>query len=253
MNIDWFTFAAQIVNFLLLVALLRWLLYDRILQAMRQREEKIANRLQEAEQKQKDAENKIEEYKGKVRHIEEQREDVLQEARRQAQNEHDQLLKDAREEADRRREQWRQAYRREREELVSDLRRRAGEMGVEAARRTLSQLADADLEQKICDRFIERLQDLDEEQRKEIADHLGDGEAPASIHTTFALSEKRQNRLGEVIREVFGETADVRFERDSDLICGIEFDIGGYRFGWNVKNFLRDLDSEFHRRLKAAE
>jgi hypothetical protein len=34
------------------------------------------------------------------------------------------------------------------------------------------------------------------------------------------------------------------------LICGLELDVGGYSFGWNVKDFLRDLEVEFSERLK---
>jgi F-type H+-transporting ATPase subunit b len=36
--IDWFTVVAQIVNFLILVALLKHFLYDRIIRAMDKRE-----------------------------------------------------------------------------------------------------------------------------------------------------------------------------------------------------------------------
>jgi F-type H+-transporting ATPase subunit b len=126
-------------------------------------------------------------------------------------------------------------------------------MGVEAARRTLSQLADAELEQRMCDRFAERLRDLDEKQREKIARHLGDGEASAAIHTTFDLSHERQDRLRQVIRDAFGDVAEVNFEQSADLICGLELDIAGYRFGWNVEKFLHDLDLEFQERLKSAD
>jgi F-type H+-transporting ATPase subunit b len=49
--IDWFTVCAQIVNFLVLVALLKHFLYGPILRAMDAREQTIADRLAEAEQR----------------------------------------------------------------------------------------------------------------------------------------------------------------------------------------------------------
>ena len=51
MLIDWFTVCAQIVNFLVLVALLKHFLYGPILRAMDAREQTIAGRLAEAQQK----------------------------------------------------------------------------------------------------------------------------------------------------------------------------------------------------------
>ncbi len=49
MLINWFTVLAQIVNFLILVYLLKRFLYGPIIRAMQEREKKIARRLQDAE------------------------------------------------------------------------------------------------------------------------------------------------------------------------------------------------------------
>ncbi len=153
MNIDWFTFIAQIFNFLVLVALLWWLLYGPIVRAMSQREEKIANRLAEANQKRDEAEHKISEYEKKIREIDQQSEQLLKDARREAHEEQQRLHTDARKEVDQKRADWHEAYRREQDALVSEIRRQAGRMGVTAARHALSQLADAELERRVCEVF----------------------------------------------------------------------------------------------------
>ncbi len=49
MQIDWLTVIAQIVNFLILVWLLKRFLYQPVINAMDQREQRIAERLQKAE------------------------------------------------------------------------------------------------------------------------------------------------------------------------------------------------------------
>ena len=56
MLINWFTVAAQIVNFLILVALLKRFLYGPIVRAMAAREERIAAEMAEAPQKRQEAE-----------------------------------------------------------------------------------------------------------------------------------------------------------------------------------------------------
>ena len=49
MHIDWFVFLCQIVNFLILLWLLKKFLYGRIIAAMDAREAKIASTFEEAE------------------------------------------------------------------------------------------------------------------------------------------------------------------------------------------------------------
>ncbi len=44
MSIDWFTTGAQIINFLILIWLLKKLLFKPIINAMEQREQGLANR-----------------------------------------------------------------------------------------------------------------------------------------------------------------------------------------------------------------
>jgi len=251
MNDFWFTFAAQIVNFLVLVALLRWLLYGRIVRAMQDREAKIQNRLEEAEERRREAEKTAREHEEKKREIEQRREQMLEEARNQAQEEGERWRREAREDVERKRQQWEEAFRRERRDLLSEVRRQAGHAGVEAARRTLEQLADVDLESRICDRFAERLREIDDQQRDEIARHLGDGEDVVSIRSSFDVSKERRNQLRDALREAIGYNAEVEFEQASDLLCGLELDVGGYRFGWNVKQFLHDLELEFDDRMEA--
>ena len=101
MHIDWFTFIAQIVNFLVLAGLLRWLLYGPIVRAMQQRQEKIASRLHEAQQKYAEAEAKGQQYEEKTREIEQQREELLREARQKAHQYRERLTEEAREDASR--------------------------------------------------------------------------------------------------------------------------------------------------------
>lgn len=249
MTIDWFTFAAQVFNFLILVALLRWLLYGPIVRAMKEREEKIAARLEEADQQREQADERARDYEQKSREIHQQSDELLKEAREAAQEERQRLLKEAKGEIQRRREQWREALRREQDDLLADLRRQAGEMALHAARKTLEQLANAELEPRMGEAFVSRLEQLDDEQREEIQRHMEGGDRQIVIRSAFDISDEQRQRFNETICKSFEVDAEISFERSTELICGLELDTGDYNFGWNVKNFLHDLDVEFSERL----
>ena len=59
MLINWFTVFAQVLNFLILVALLRWFLYKPILKVMHKRQMQLEDRWQEAERLQAEAQQAL--------------------------------------------------------------------------------------------------------------------------------------------------------------------------------------------------
>jgi len=65
MLIDWFTIAAQALNFLILVWLMKRFLYKPILNAIDAREQRIARELADADAKKAEAQKEREVFKGK--------------------------------------------------------------------------------------------------------------------------------------------------------------------------------------------
>lgn len=82
--IDWFTVVAQIINFLILVALLKYFLYGRIVAAMTQRQEEISARWEEARQQREAAAKELEAARDRNRQLDQQREALLANAPRRA-------------------------------------------------------------------------------------------------------------------------------------------------------------------------
>ena len=101
MLINWFTVLAQIVNFLILVVLLKFLLYDRIIKAMDEREAKIRSRLNEAKAKAKEAEQEADTFRSKNQELEDMREAMLAQAKEDAEAHRKELTEQARHDATR--------------------------------------------------------------------------------------------------------------------------------------------------------
>jgi len=86
MLIDWFTVIAQIINFLILVFLLKHFLYGRIINAMDQREARITARLEEAEAQKKEAENEAAMFKLKNQNFNSEREEMFSNAKEESES-----------------------------------------------------------------------------------------------------------------------------------------------------------------------
>ena len=96
MLINWFTVLAQIVNFLILVVLLKFFLYDRIIKAMDEREAKIRARLNEAKAKAKEAEQEADAFRSRNKELENKREAMLAQAKEEAEAHRKALTEQAR-------------------------------------------------------------------------------------------------------------------------------------------------------------
>src|SRR5690606_19777616 len=161
MQVDWFTLIAQVVNLLVLVGLLKHFLYGRIVRAMNEREATIAGRLEEAARERASAEQEAESFRARNRELEEQREQILARFRKEAESHRQQLMETARLEIEKMKIEWLEALERERHESLRSFRKNLGQAVLAVARQGLKELANADLEDRMVEVFVGRLEALD--------------------------------------------------------------------------------------------
>ena len=116
MLIDWFTIAAQVLNFLILVWLLKRFLYQPILQALDAREQRIATELADADAKKAEAQKERDEFQDKNEEFDQQRVALLSKAKDEAKAERQRLLEEARQAAEALRAKRQEALKREQAE-----------------------------------------------------------------------------------------------------------------------------------------
>lgn len=249
MLIDPFTVGAQIVNFLILVGLLKYFLYGPIVSAMDKREEKIRSRLNDAERKKEEAEAERSGYEKERKEMEDQREKLLEEAEDEAEQRRKKLLEEAREAAEDRRRQWQEALAREKETFIRELRRMAGEEVFHIARRTFEQIADADVQKQAVSVFLDRMDVLDESERDRFLTALEKGENRARVKSGFDIDPDEQERIKNRLRSVFREEMTVSFEVDDMLILGVQLSTRGHKISWNIEDYLSDLEENAREAL----
>ncbi len=242
MLIDWFTVAAQIINFLVLVGLLKYFLYDRIVNAMNARERRIASRVEEAESREKEAEEKLREYREKESRLERERRETLEQAKKDADERRRELMRQARTEVDAAKSQWRQTLEKEKDSFLRELQGQIGRSSVELLRKALTDLAGADLEQRMAQTFVEQLEHLSEKDKKELKRAASGADGALKVQTSSDLPEEARETIRKRLRTIIGDEADVEFERTSALICGIVLRAKGRKIGWSLSGYLDDLE-----------
>ena len=255
MIIDWYTIIFQIINFMVLVFLLRRFLYGPIVKMMDEREQKIIQREEEAAEQKEKAAAEEEEYRKKNSELEMQEEEILEKARDEAGKEKQELLNKARAEVDENRRRWNEAFEREKETFINELRRRIGQQACTLARRCLQDLADARLEELTWQQFLSMLKDLPAEERAELEKALTEGKGKLTLSSAFEPSEqnleKLQSRLDEMMPQLSGQV-DLQTKTDTSLLCGLELEAGGYRVSWNIESYLNGLEEQLLKELEQS-
>jgi F-type H+-transporting ATPase subunit b len=250
---DWLTIAFQIVNFLVLLILLRVLLYRRIIQAMDRRRERIAADIADAQRRQAEADAQTAEFRAKNEHFDRDRNTMLDEAKMQAEARRLELTHQAQQDVAARKQRWTDALQQQQEEFLSRLRREAGEGLCAIARKALADLADADLEERVIATFRARLEAMDAPAIAEIAEALsGKGEAMV-VRSGWEIPQARRDELAAALRAKFGRDRQVRFAQSDDVICGLEIRAGGHAVGWNAASYVDSVARRIRESLALPE
>jgi F-type H+-transporting ATPase subunit b len=250
MLIDWFTVAAQVVNFLILVWLLKRFLYQPILDAIDVREKRIASELADADAKKADAQKERDEFQRKNEVFDQQRSALLRQATDEAKAERQRLLDEARQAADALRSKQMQTLRNDTHTLNQAISRRTQQEVFAIARKALTDLATTSLEERMGEVFTRRLGELDSRAKEGFAKALKSSSAPARVRSAFDLPAEQRAVIQNALNETFSAEIHVKFETSPELVSGIELTTDGQKLAWSIADYLASLEKGVAELLK---
>jgi F-type H+-transporting ATPase subunit b len=255
MLIDWWIVLAQIVNFLILVLLLRLILYRPLLTAMRARQERIAEERRQAEALRQEADALRQEFQRKLQRLRAEEEELRGVMRERVEAERQRRLSVAHQHVEEQRREWEDGLRLEREALLRNLGRKVVAQGENLARKALRDLASADLEQQMVAVFLQHLDELDQATRAEIGEAMATSAAAIEVRSRDPLPKALQERIRVEVSHCLGVDLQahgrMRFRSDPEMALGIEIKLDGHQVGWSLDNYLDGVERELARALEA--
>jgi F-type H+-transporting ATPase subunit b len=251
MLIDWFTVAAQLVNFLILVWLLKHFLFKPITNAIDTREKRIATELANADAKKADAEKERVAFEKKNQDFDQQRTALMNKATEDAKSEHARLFDEARKDADNLRAGQAAALQSDQTRLGSEITRMAAEQVFDIARKTLSDLATVTLEERVGEVFTRRLRELNEKDKESLGVALKTSSEAAWVRSAFELPAEQKAAIQNALNETFSAVIRIQFQTKPGAICGIELMANGQKLAWSIDEYLKSLDEKVVALLEA--
>ena len=253
MEINWFTFFAQILNFFVLIFVLQRLLYKPIIQAMERREKTIRDRLTSAAQQQQEAEQEVERYQAMQKDLADRQTELFTQAKLEAEQTRQRLLQEVHESVETERSQWQTGLQRQQDAFLREVSHRTTQQVQATVRRVLTDLAESDLETQMARVFLHKLQNLNEAERAELVTTLNAAINAAinatskdsislTLVSTFPLPKDICEAIASVLQDYFNAIGSSKVELNCDiqssLICGIELRGTGYKLAWSIDAYL---------------
>jgi F-type H+-transporting ATPase subunit b len=260
MQVNWFTVIAQVLNFIVLVWLLKRFLYKPILNAIDEREKKIAGQIKDAEAK--DAMDKKEQsqFQKKNELFDLEKKELMEKAIAETDEERQKLLADARNEATELSSKLAESLMEMQENLNRDIVQKTQHEVFAIAKKALSDLASMSLEEQSINIFIKRLKNLSTEENKQFVDAFQKGSTLAAnghdvilVQSAFDLPAKQQDDLKSAVNEILHTEAHFRFKTMPEIISGIELTSNGFKLAWSISEYLNSLQKTILQSLNDTQ
>jgi F-type H+-transporting ATPase subunit b len=244
MLIDWFTVLAQIINFLILVWLMKRFLYKPVLHAIDERERKVVEQLADAGKKKSEAQREMENFKEKNETFDSQRATLFAKVTSDVHAEREKLLAETRNEIEQLKSKQLQTLKTDSHDLANSLILRTQQEVFAIVRKVLVDMSDTTLEEKIIDIFVRRLQELDNASKLNFAKAIKSAPESVVVRSAFDLTSDARTRLQKALNDYFSQVVPVKFQTSAELIGGIEFTTTGLKVAWSIHDYLAAMNQK---------
>lgn len=250
MGIDWVTFFAQIVNLFILVWLLKKFLYHPILNAIDKRQAQIAERVQSAKEA---SEKAVAEYKTYLQKTEEFDKNtqkmfdeasakVIQYQQEQEAKIHEQtLLLQQKMQTD---------LEREKESLQLEMRNQIATSFSLVARKVMTDLSGITPIEQAVNLFQNKIRKLDKKQLS-LLKKKAKNQKDIYLYSSDSLNKEQTEMLSNFIQKHFDleKQQIIHFQKNPDLIFGLELVIDDMTLDWNIKSYFEEFDTHLNATL----
>lgn len=253
MLIDWFTVAVQVVNFLILVMLLKRFLYGPILEAIDGRTKAIADQVAAATDREKEAAKEKQALDDRYKAFENDKENLFAGALDEVTAYRKKLEHEARIEADAATEKWKADVHQEKDAFLRSLQDSVRLETCTVIRHALSTLSDTTLERQITRVFADKITSAPiGDLGPDVIDSQDGAVVPCVIRSAYPLDDSMKKEVVAALESRLESELDVQFELSDDSVCGIECIILGFRISWSMDTYLDDLVDQISRNMDAS-
>ena len=239
MELNWSTVVLEIINFLILVWILKRFLYQPVLDVIARRRTGIEKTLAEAETRHAEAVNLQQQYEGRLAEWDRERQHARAALSRELDAERTRKLAELQTALEQEQEKVRVAGARRQADTLHKLEETALRHATRFTTQLLKQATGPELEARLADLAITGLTALPAERIAELRNNHGKPPEAIRVASAFPLADDQRQRLEQTLASIAGPDIPQHFEQDSALLAGVRIAIGPWVLGVNLQDELQ--------------
>jgi F-type H+-transporting ATPase subunit b len=234
MQLDWSTFILEILNFLILIWILKKLLYTPILTMIAERKAAIEQTLATSERTQKEAQALREQYEHRQADWQREKETARAQLLEELTTERNRLMAELQASLDHERERTAAVAQQRADEMARKAEDTALTHGAQFAARLLARVAGPELERSIVALALEEVRGLPENRRQAIRAALPQDGVRAEVVSAYPLVPAQRAAVCEVLEKMIVSSLQYEYREDRTLVAGIRVIIGDWVLDANL-------------------
>jgi len=239
LELNWSTFVLEIINFLVLVWILKRFLYRPVLDVIARRRASIEAQLAESQRLHDEADTLKRNYENRLADWDHERQLARDTLAQELDTERVQQMQALQTTLAQEREKAQVAESRQRTEAVRKIEHQAMQQSAQFASRLLAEATGPELEMRLLDLLLDNLTTLTPEQITALRTQWGQPPASITVASAYPLPEDRKQRLQEKLAEVTGLNVPIQYTQKTDLLAGLRITIGAWILNANVRDELQ--------------
>ena len=239
MELSWSTFVLEIINFLVLMWLLKHFFYKPVLDVIARRRAEINSDIDNANARQSEAEQLKQQYESRLASWEQERQQARETLAHDIDTERTRLLADVQRSVKQAQEKARVGEDRRRADARQALEQEALAVGARFASRLLEQAAGPEVEARLVDLLIAELTGAAGPSQAAVEALTGHQAKHVAVTSAYPLAAEQRQRLEAALRTVTAPGVEITYSQDTDLLAGLSVVIDAWVLAVNLRDELQ--------------
>jgi F-type H+-transporting ATPase subunit b len=238
MQLDWSTLLLEVINFLVLVWILKRFLYKPVLNVIAQRKAAIDKTLSDAEALQRDAKELEQKYQARLADWEREKDALRRELTEELHAQRERLSAELQSSLVQEREKQTVLAQRRLAELETQAVRKGMQQGLQFTARLLERIAGAELEARLVQLALDDLPHLSDTQKEALRSAARDSQRVMKVTSAFPLPAAQRDALAEALKSAARPDVTCTFHEDASLRAGLRISFGPWILRANLQDEL---------------
>jgi F-type H+-transporting ATPase subunit b len=253
LSLDWATIAFQVVNFLVLAAVLYWFVFRPVMGRVQERRAEKERLMKQIREDRQEAERLRQELREQLADAEERADQIVTEGQKRAEVERQQMLEEVEAEIEHMLADARQDVDQLRQQAVDEFHGELIDAILDISARVIGQAAPDEVHDTLLGQLTDRIWEMGRQEMERVRAFrrsLGERTPTAYVSTAKPLSPQQQGELARTLSALADRSVDIEMDTDPSLAAGMRVRLADIVVDNSIAGRLRELQNEASRALE---